>query len=147
MSLGGHIYRARAVDLVEGLGLLVERLALPSHAAAVQFSREQDHVNAMGFRLDDSTVLLTGRQISELRLTADETTAVIIAKVGDAAFPGTHLRRRLAALLALPEPALDTWDDRVIRHSLLFVLEGATEPLRNERLMALEAALGSRNTL
>ena len=142
-----NVRTARVVDLVEGLGLSVEPLVFPSHAATVQFSREQDHVSAMGFRLDDSTALLTGRQLSELRLDADETITIVVESVGSAAFLGTRLRQRLATLLELPEAALATWDDRAVRHSLLFVLEGATEALRNERLMALEAALGSRNTL
>lgn len=57
------------------------------------------------------------------------------------------LRTRTAALMALPEERLDTWDERQVRHALLYVLEAAEGSLRDAGLVALEAALGAQTTL
>jgi hypothetical protein len=138
---------ARAVDLLDGIGLLIEGLTLPSHAASVTVQIYDGTVTAMGFNLGEDSVLLSDRGLEAQTLRIDSSLPITVLKVESAAPRRTRLRERLAALLDVPLSELDGLDERGIRHALLFLLEASDESIRNERSVALEQAIGRHDAL
>lgn len=138
---------ARAVDLLDGIGLLIEDLTLPSHAASVTVQIYDGTVTAMGFNLGDDSVLLSDRDLDAQTLRIDSSLPVTVLKVESAAPVRTRLRERLAALLDVPLSELDDLDERGVGHALLFLLEASDESIRNERAVALEQAIGKYDAL
>jgi hypothetical protein len=136
----------RLVDLVDTTGVLIIDVELPSHAALAQVSLDGEIFEARAYALDQTTALLVSPRLRECGSDGDHVTLTLKAlrSVGRT----THaLRTRLAALMALPEESLDAWDERQVRHALLYVLEATDGSLRDARLVALEAALGAHTTL
>lgn len=142
-------FDGRVVDLVDTAGLLVDELQLPSHAAVLSVTVAGRELGARGYALDERHALLIGRDLEGLGDDGDVVTFGLgeIRSAGRTTTASTALRGRLARLMELPERALLGWTDRDVRHALLFVLEATSHALRDKRLMALEAALGGRNTL
>jgi hypothetical protein len=136
----------RVVNLLDTNGLLIDGLALPSHAATVCVAVNGCDIDARAYALDHTHTLIIARELAEYE-EEGELITVELRRLRSARRTTGALRDRLARLMELPEESLDAWDDRQVRHGLLFVLEAAAGALRDQRLVALEAALGSRTTL
>ncbi len=140
------IYRGRLVDLVNGLGILVEGLRLASHTAQVIAEVNAKAVTCRAFQLDEDRALLVGGQLGA----GEDDGELVDVNIVDMTSTGRRereLRGRLAELLLLPENHLQNWTDREVRHALLYVVEATSVALRDKRLVAIEAALGQRTTI